>query len=83
MNDKGKIMKDSFGLDRHGEITLGSDAKWINGSYGKLSTALFLDDKTFCRVKDFGGIFNTPEGITVWVLDHNLRASRLLSWYSL
>jgi len=65
LNDGGKVMKDSSGRDRHGEITLGPGAKWINGPYGKPRTALFLDDKTFCRVEDAGGIFDTPEGITV------------------
>ncbi len=65
LDDGGKVMKDSSGLDHHGEITLGPGAKWINGPYGKPRTALFLDDKTFCRVEDAGGVFDTPEGITV------------------
>ena len=65
LNDGGEVMKDSSGQDRHGAITLGPDAKWINGPYGKPRSALFLDDQSFCRVKDPGGIFDTPEGITV------------------
>ncbi|MDP7279687.1 MAG: LamG domain-containing protein [Candidatus Poribacteria bacterium] len=65
LNDGGKVMKDFSGQDRHGEITLGPDAKWINGPYGKPRSALLLDDQSFCRVKDPGGIFDTPEGITV------------------
>ena len=50
-NDGREVMKVSSGQDQHGAITLGPDAKWINGPYGKPHSALRLDDQSFCRVK--------------------------------
>jgi hypothetical protein len=64
-NDGRKVMKVSSDQDQHGAITLGPDAKWINSPYGKPHSALRLDDQSFCRVKDPGRVFDTPEGITI------------------
>jgi len=60
----GEKMTDISGSENHGTIT---NPTWINGRFGK---AIFFADESFARVADPGGVFDTPDGVSVgtWVV---------------